>query len=84
MKTEDLIVKQIFKKIVNNWDKIEDLEEDDSLTIWIEDIISNMPCDMNIVLTNLNFYLDRLSDFSARYIFNYIGDEIVLSIHKRN
>lgn len=82
MKTEDLIVKQIFKKIVNNWNQIEDLEEGDSLCIWIEDIISNMPGDMNIVLTNLNFYLDRLSDFTAGYVFNYIGDEIVLSIRK--
>lgn len=82
MKTEDLIVKQIFKKIVNNWNQIEDLEEGDSLCIWIEDIISNMPCDMNIVLTNLNFYLDRLSNFVAGYVFNYIGDEIVLSVRK--
>ena len=36
MKTEDLIVKQIFKKIVSNWDKIEDLEEGDSLTIGLK------------------------------------------------
>lgn len=82
MKTEDLIVKQIFKKIVNNWNQIEDLEEGDSLYIWIEDIISNMPGDMNIVLTNLNFYLSKLSDFVAGYVFNYIGDEIVLSVRK--
>lgn len=82
MKNEDLIVKQIFKKIVNNWDKIEDLKEGDSLCIWIEVIISNTPGDMNIVLTNLNFYLSKLSDFVAGYVFNYIGDEIVLSVRK--
>lgn len=82
MKNEDLIVKQIFKKIVNNWDKIEDLKKSDSLCIWIEDIISNTPGDMNIVLTNLNFYLSKLSDFVAGYVFNYIGDEIVLSVRK--